>query len=181
MPEAPPERNPLLGLDFVFQAGQQKIKEQLSSVDSLDVKMGVLVAFLGALVTGILAALLAAEPSKVHILLGQPVWFGWVILVLLALDAILIATTLVFSFYAFRVREFNSGIRFEDLYEWTNEDPKDIKYIFLPTIKEGIERNEKLIGQKGRSARNAAWFALWALLGLLITAATIVLRLKLHS
>ncbi|MGH9351559.1 MAG: hypothetical protein ACRD2G_05280 [Terriglobia bacterium] len=176
-----PTEQPLLGLNLVFEAGQRKIQEQLKTVESLDVKMGVLVGFLGALVAGLLAAILATEPNKVHALLGQPAWLGWIILALLAFDATLIAVALRSSFNAFRVRAYSSGIKFQDLFDWTNEDPKDIKYAFLPTLKEGIKRNEDMLRQKEENAGNAAWFTLAAVLGLLITAAVIVLRLKLYS
>ncbi|MGH9406833.1 MAG: hypothetical protein ACRD3D_13480 [Terriglobia bacterium] len=171
---------PLLGLDLVFDAGQRKLKEQLASVDSLDVKMGVLVGFLGALVAGLLAALLAGEPARVHALLNPSAWLGWFIFALLALDGILIALALGWSFSAFRVREHNAGIKFQDLLKWTKEDDKNIKFAFLRTLEIGIERNERILRQKGGSARNAAWFALAALLGILVTDALIVLRLKLY-
>ncbi|MGH9450871.1 MAG: hypothetical protein ACRD11_10035 [Terriglobia bacterium] len=173
-------QQPLLGLDLVFEAGQRKISEQLQSVDSLDIKMGVLVGFIGALVAGLLAALLAAEPSKVHGLLNPSASFGWTILVLLALDAALIAVALVTSFNAYRPRKFKAGIKFEDLFKWTNEDTKGIKLTFLPVLKKTIQINDHLLRSKQESAQKAAWFTLGALLGLLITAAVIVLRLKLY-
>ncbi|MGH9345453.1 MAG: hypothetical protein ACRD19_17025 [Terriglobia bacterium] len=175
------DQQPLLGLHFVFQEAQRKIREQLETADSMDVKMGVLVGFLGALVAGLLAAILVAEPGKVHALLNPPAWFGWIILGLLALDAVLIAVALVTSFDAYRPREFKSGIQFEDLYPWTNEEAKNIRYTFLPTLEAGIKRNEALLKPKRKSAQKAAWFTLGALLALLITAAAIMVRLKLYS
>ncbi|HEV2417426.1 MAG TPA: hypothetical protein VGX94_06455 [Terriglobia bacterium] len=175
------DEQPLLGLYFVFTEAQRKLQEQMGTADSLDVKMGVLVGFLGALLAGILVALLAAEPGKVHALLNPPGWFGWIIVGLLALDGVLILVALITSFGAYRPRKFKSGIPFSTLYEWTNEAPKDTKYAFLPTLAEGIKLNEALLRPKQRSAQKAAWFTLGALLALLLTAVAIVIRLKLYS
>lgn len=177
---------PLLGLSLAFREAQRKLQEQLATADSLDVKMGVLVGFLGALLTGILAAVLVAEPGKVHALLNpagsssHPVVWGWVIFGLFALDAGLVAAALITSFNAYRPRNLKSGIPFKVLYEWTNEPTREIKFIFLPTLKRGIELNEGILGSKQRSAQKAAWLTLGALLALLLTAAALVIRLKLY-
>lgn len=181
VPRADPSEQPMLALNLVFREAQSKLKEQLATADALDVKMGVLVGFLGALVAGILAALLASEPGKVHVLLnpegktGAP---GWVILILLVIDALLIGAALVSSFNAYRPRKLKAGIPFASLYEWTNELPREIRYSFLPTLAKGIEMNEALLRPKQRSAQKAAWLTLGALLSLLVTAAAIVVRLK---
>lgn len=183
MPEAGSEQ-PMLALNLVFREAQSKLREQLATADALDVKMGVLVGFLGALVTGILAALLVAEPGKVHALLnpdGKTGVSGWILLVLLAVDAILIGAALVCSFDAYRPRKLKAGIPFANLYEWTNELPREIRYSFLPTLAKGIELNDTMLRPKQRSAQKAAWLTLGALLSLLVTAAAIVVRLKLFS
>lgn len=180
MPQSNPDPPTPKSLYLVFGAGQRKIEEQLKSADSLDVKMGVLVAFLGALTAGVLAALLAGEPGKIHALLNPPSWMAWLLLGLLVLDAVLVCIALVASFNAFRPREFRSGVRFNDLLEWTNEDPARIRYVFLPTLQRGVEINDQLLSPKRVSAQKAAWFTLFALLSLLVTAATFVLRLKLY-
>lgn len=178
---------PLLGLSLAFSEAQRKLQEQLETADSLDVKMGVLVGFLGALLTGILAAVLVAEPGKVHALLNpvgpssHPGAWGWVIFGLFALDAVLVATALITSFNAYRPRSLKSGIPFKVLYDWTNEPSREIKFTFLPTLKKGVELNEDILRRKQRSAQQAAWLTLGALLALLLTAAALVIRLKLYS
>lgn len=180
MPQDNQEPTPPKGLYFVFAAGQRKIEEQLKSVDSLDVKMGVLVAFLGALVAAFLAALFAAEPGKIHVLLNPPSWIAWLLIGLLGLDAALVAVALVASFNAYRPRELLSGPKFSDLMEWTNEEPARIRYVFLNTLQLATDTNDKLLSPKRRNAQKASWFTLFALLSLLATAVAFVLRLKLY-
>lgn len=191
MADGQSSEQPLLGLSLAFGEAQRKLQEQLATADSLDVKMGVLVGFLGALLTGILAAVLVAEPGKVHALLSPAgssnhpdawlgVW-GWVIFSLFALDAGLVAAALITSFNAYRPRNLKSGIPFKVLYDWTNEATREIKFTFLPTLKKGIELNEGILGAKQRSAQQAAWITLFALLALMLTAVALVIRLKLYS
>ncbi len=167
---APPSEL-LLGLDFVFDAGLRKIEEQSKYYDSIDVKMGVLIGFLGALVAGFLAVLFASDPGKFRQLLSKSAGIG------LGFASSLVAASLGFSFQAFRMRQFYSGISYRDLITWTNEDVRNIKKAFLPTLQRAIERNAHQLALKQKNARRAVWFVLLALIALLGTAATIVVQL----
>jgi len=169
--EQAPLPQPLLGLDFVFAAGQSKIEEQSRLHEAIDVKMGVLIAFLGALVAGLLAALFASEPTKVSTLLSGPAKIG------LALAGALVIFALYFSFQAFRMRQFYAGIKFKDLVAWSNEEVRNIKQAFLPTLLKAVEENESKLRVKQQNAKRAIWVSLFVLLSLLGTATTIVIRL----
>jgi hypothetical protein len=168
--EQAPLQQPLLGLDFVFAAGQNKIEEQGRFHEAIDVKMGVLIALLGAFVAGLLAALFASEPTKVSTLLSVPakIW--------LALTASLLTLALYFSFQAFRTRHFYAGIKFRDLVAWSNEEVRSIKQAFLPTLLKAVEENESSLRVKQQNAKRAIWVSLLVLLSLLGTAITIVVR-----
>jgi hypothetical protein len=170
--EQAPLQQPLLGLDFVFAAGQSKIEEQGRLHEAIDVKMGVLIAFLGALVAGLLAALFASEPTKVSTLLSGPakIW--------LALAGALLTLAFYFSFQAFRMRQFYAGIKFRDLVAWSNEEVGNIKRAFLPTLLKAVEQNESKLRVKQQNAKRAIWVSLFVLLSLLGTAITIVIRLS---
>jgi uncharacterized membrane protein YeaQ/YmgE (transglycosylase-associated protein family) len=156
------------GIDFVFQAGEKKIQEQLSSAESLDVKMGVLIGFLGAIVTGLLAALLASDTAKVRPLLSNVI-VDAVICALLGL----FAADFYFAFQAFRMRKLYSGVRFQDLVKWANEDVSDTKRAFLPTLINTVVLNERQLTVKQRNAVRAMWFVFTTLLALLLTVAVI--------
>lgn len=166
-----PPAQPLLSLDFVFAAGLSKIEQQARHHDAIDVKMGVLIAFLGALVAGFLAALFASEPTKVNALLSSPAKIG------LALIAALVALALYFSFQAFRMRHFYTGVKFRDLIGWTNEEVQNTKSAFLPTLLEATELNELQLQVKQQNAKRAVWVSLLALVFLLATAVAIVVGL----
>lgn len=99
----PPEDRgpgPLSGIDFAYEAGLKKIDEQLKSVESLDTKTGVLIAFLGAVIVALLAAILAADPVKI-----QPILAGAFFELVLGLIVLLLAADLYFAFQAFRMRK----------------------------------------------------------------------------
>lgn len=85
----------MLGIDFVFESGVKKIGEQLESIESLDVKMGVLIGFLGALIAGLLAAFLASDADNLARYLS-----GRAIKVALVASAALLALALYFAFQA---------------------------------------------------------------------------------
>lgn len=123
------------GIEFVYDAGLQKIREQMGLIDSLDVKMGVLIGFLGALIAGALAALLTASPSTLAHL------HDWRTSGLLSVAAPLVAVSLYFAFQAFRMRRYQSGPRFQDLYEWANEQVESTKRTFLPTLLATVNLN----------------------------------------
>jgi hypothetical protein len=156
------------GIDFVFQAGEKKIEEQLSSAESLDVKMGVLIGFLGAIVTGLLAALLASDPAKVRPLLSNVI-LDTLICALLAL----FAADFYFAFQSFRMRKFYSGVPFQDLVRWANEDVSETKKAFIPTLIKAVALNERELADKRRNAVRAVWFVFITLLALLLTVAVI--------
>jgi hypothetical protein len=163
---------PLLSLDFVFDAGLSKIEEQARNHDAVDVKMGVLIAFFGALVAGFVAALFASEPSKVRALLSLPAMAG------LAIVAVLVILALYFSFQAFRMRHFYTEIKFRDLIDWTNEEVKNTKSAFLPTLLEATKLNEHQLQVKQQNAKRAVWVSLLGLVFLLATAVAIVVGLE---
>lgn len=146
---------------FVYESGVDKIREQLGLIDSLDVKMGVLIGFLGALIVGFLAALLAASsPALTHLLNREAKG-------LLGAAALLVAASLYFAFQAFRMRRYQSGARFQDLYEWAKEETEKTQEEFLPTLLETVDLNDLQLKRKPANAQRAVlsvFLALWLLL-----------------
>lgn len=160
------------GIDFVFNAGLQKIDEQLKSVESLDVKMGVLIGFLGAIIAGLLVALLASDSTKVRALLA-----GDIVEILISVVWVLFAADPYFAFQAFRVRQYYLGVRFKDLVPWANEDVHDTKKAFLPTLVKTVDLNERLLALKQLNGARAVWSVFATLLALLVTVALIGARI----
>lgn len=52
------------GLNFVFELGLKKIEEHERLVDALDLKMSILIAFFGAIITGVLAGVFTIDLAK---------------------------------------------------------------------------------------------------------------------
>jgi len=164
------------GMDFVYDAGLKKIDEQLKSAEALDTKMGVLVAFLGALIAGLLAALLASDTTKVRTLISARITqVGF------AATAILFAGDLYFAFQAFRMRRLYSGVRFQDLVSWADEDLQDTKRAFVPTLIRAVNMNEQALKVKQQNALRAVWLVFVTLLVLLAVTISIGVELLKHS
>lgn len=151
---------PPAGIDFVFDAGINKVGDQMSSVDSLDAKMGVLIGFLGALIAGILAAVLLSDPRNLLRLLS------WPAAAMLGAGGALVIASLCFGFQAFRMRQYYPGLSLVDLVPWANTHEQLIKDAFLPTLLKAVELNEEQLRIKQESAKRAVWCVLFALLAL---------------
>ncbi|GEM_PF-4337483 len=123
--EAPP---PPSGVHFVYDSGIKKIDQQEKLIDSLDVKMGVLVGFLGASIVGLLAAALTSDAGRMAHLLWRPTK------VVFSIGIVLIVVCLCLAYQAFKMRQYYDGIPFKSLVEWTNEDVGRTKEAFLPML-----------------------------------------------
>jgi hypothetical protein len=55
---------------------------------------------------------------------------------------------LYFAFQAFRMRKLYSGVRFQNLVEWANEDVNEAKAAFLATLIETLNLNESQLRVK---------------------------------
>lgn len=134
---------PLLGIDFVFDMGMKKIDEQVRDIEALDVKVGVLLGFLGAVLVALLALVFAAEPSTLTALMG---WQGRI---LLLLGIAFTGLALVNAFQAFRPRQYYVSPRFSDMFRWANEDSKRTKFVFLPTLLAAVSGNIEELEDNG--------------------------------
>lgn len=146
---APGGPTPPLSINFVFDSGVKKIEQQEKLIDSLDVKMGVLIGLLGAFIVGLLAAVLTSEASHVILL----VWGLTKVVFLLGI--VLLFICLICAYQSFKARQYYYGIPFGDLIEWTNEDPGIAKTAFLPTLYDAIKGNDIELDKKQRWARRA--------------------------
>ncbi|MGH9433107.1 MAG: hypothetical protein ACRD3T_16370, partial [Terriglobia bacterium] len=73
MPESAEETSPSPpGVHFVYESGLTKIAQQEKLIDSLGVKMGVLIALLGAFIVGLLAVALTSLGGKLTYSLWMP-------------------------------------------------------------------------------------------------------------
>ncbi|HUY15230.1 MAG TPA: hypothetical protein VMX16_16610 [Terriglobia bacterium] len=164
MPEAAEEASlPPSGVHFVYDSGIKKIDQQEKLVDSLDVKMGVLVGFLGASIVGLLAAALTSEAGRMAHLLWRPTK------VVFSIGIVLIVVCLYFAFAAFWTQDRSPGIRFQDLIKWTNEDAGVTKEMFLPTLLDAVDMNDGLLKRRQKWAKLAIISVFGALMVLWIS------------
>ena len=163
MPDPPDQEAelPLLGIDFVFEMGMKKIEEQVKDIEALDLKISVLLGFLGMILVGLLALVFSAEPTDVQTLVG------WQTGVLLLLGVLFTGVALVNAFQAFRFRQYYGSPRFSDLFRWANEDPRQTKLVFLNTLLAAVNGNNERLENKQLYANRAGWFVLFSFLSFL--------------
>ncbi len=99
----------------------------------------------------------------------------------LAATAMLLAGDLYFAFQAFRMRRLYSGVRFQDLVTWADEELKETKRAFLPTLIRAVDRNEEKLKVKQQHALHAVWLVFVTLLALLTITVMIGAKLVEHS
>ncbi len=159
------------GIEFVFSSGLQKIEQQMALIDSIDLKMGVLIGFLGAFVVGVLAALFASDPAKIGHMLSRAgkLVFG--------LASILGMCSLFFAFLGFKMRQYYSGFKFSKLVEWTNEEVGKTQEAFMKALLDSVLVNDEQIKRKQKYARLAIWFVFLTLVALLAAAGIVGVKL----
>ena len=162
---------PLLGIDFVFDMGLKKIEEQVKNIEALDVKVAVLLGFLGTILVGFLALVFAAQPAAVKTLVS------WLTSTLLLVGLIFTGLALVNAFQAFRFTVYYGSPRFSDLFRWANEDPRQTKLVFLNTLLAAVNGNDKRLEDKQTHANRAGWLVLFAFLSFLFAIIEIGIRL----
>ena len=136
------DESPAPGVEFVYETALKKIEQQARLIDSLDVKMGVLIGFLGTFVAGILVAVLTSEASKI----APRLW--WPTKVTLSLSLALVLLGLVFAYSGFKARQYYSEVRLRDLVTWIYEEVWVTKEAFLPTLLGYIDENDLALGRK---------------------------------
>ena len=161
---------PLQGLDFVFESGLKKLDDYVKLIDAIDLKMSVVIAFMGALDIGLLAAIFSSRADELRSL------FPWWTKVGFGIGFVATGLGIYKAFQAFRFRQYYGGIPFEDLVKWTNESETRIKEVFLPTILDAIITDQLIIGKKQTHAERAVRYVFVALIAFLVSCAEIAVR-----
>ena len=143
---------------FVYDSGLQKIEQQVKLRDSIDVKTGVLIGFLGAFIIGLLVTCVTGEGSRASSWLWLPTK------VVLSIGVSLVVFCLYFAFRAFRSRQYYYGIRFQDLIKWVKQDVATTKEAFVSVLLDAIEANDRELTRKEINARRAEMLVLAVLL-----------------
>jgi len=151
--------------------GLKKIEEQLKDIEALDVKIAVLIGFLGTILVALLALVFSAQPATMKSLIS------WESTTMLFIGVTFTGLALINAFQAFRLRQYYGSPRFPDLFRWANEDPKQTKLVFLNTLLAAVNGNDDRLQNKQFYANRAGWLVLFSFLSFLF--AIIVIGMKL--
>lgn len=165
----------LQSLDLVFDTALHRIEVHNKLFDSLDLKVSILISFLGALVVGLLAALLTIGDTQLTSILPPLATYTGVVAVVFA------GLGITFSFFSYRAREYALGINVDDFVEWTNETLQNTKEAFLPTLIEAIRINDTTLAEKQFHARYAIWCTFLTLLFFLFTLIEVITTVASNS
>lgn len=133
--------SPPLGIDFVFEIGMRNVEKQIEEIDALDLKISVLFGFLGTVLVALFAVVLSAEPNPS----APPSQFASVCLLL---GVVFTGIAIFNAFLAFRERPLFRNPRFENLFRSANDNPENIKYQLLDTLRTALEANAREIDRK---------------------------------
>jgi len=149
-PSVPPS------IDFVWEMGLSKIKDQIEMFDALDSKTGVIVGFVVVSIVEILGFLLLAAveaPTQIQIN-GTPL-FSTSIVVSFCAGLLCSFLSTAFGLMALRVREFAIGFDYEKLVGGAILLPEELKTIFLGDIVTSVHTNKQILKEKVSYAKIA--------------------------
>ncbi len=159
-----PEFSPA-SIDFVWEMGLAKIRDQIEMFDALDSKTGVIVGFVVVSIVEILGFLLlaAAEATTPAQLGGTPI-FSLSVVIFFGLGLVCSFLSTVFGLLALRVRKFAIGFDYEKLVGGATLQVKELKTIFLGDLVASVRTNKQILDEKVKYAKIASFLVLTGLL-----------------
>jgi len=152
-------------IDFVWDMGLHKIRDQIQMFDALDSKTGVIVGFVVVSIVEILGFLLlaAAEATTPTQLRGTPI-FSLSVRIFFGLGLLFSFLSTCFGLLALRVRKFAIGFDYEKLVGGAALEVRELKTVFLDDILSSVRTNAQVLDDKVRYAKIASFLVLAGLL-----------------
>ncbi len=152
-------------IDFVWEMGMSKIRDQIQMFDALDSKTGVIVGFVVVSIVEILGFLLlaAAEATTPTQLSGTPM-FSVLVVVFFGLGLLCSFLSTVFGLLALRVRQFAIGFDYEKLVRGADLRSEELKTLFLDDLVASVRTNQRILEEKVMYAKTASLLVLTGLL-----------------
>jgi hypothetical protein len=152
-------------IDFVWEMGMSKIRDQIQMFDALDSKTGVIVGFVVVSIVEILGFLLlaAAEATTPTQLSGTPM-FSLLVMVFFGIGLLCSFLSTVFGLLALRVREFAIGFDYEKLVGGADLKIEELKTLFLDDLVASVRTNKRILEEKVIYAKTASLLVLAGLL-----------------
>jgi hypothetical protein len=159
-PESTPE-----SIDFVWEMGLNKIKDQIGVFDAIDSKTGVIVGFVVVSIVEILGFLLlaAAEATTPAQLSGTPI-FSLCVQIFFGSGLLCSFLSTCFGLLALRIRAFAIGFDYEKLVGGASLTKAELQTIFLDDLLSSVRTNKQILDEKIRYARAATSLVLIGLL-----------------
>jgi hypothetical protein len=152
-------------VDFVWEMGLHKIRDQIEMFDALDSKTGVIVGFVVVSIVEILGFLLlaAAEAVSPQQLRGTPI-FSLCVQIFFGFGLFFSFLSTCSGLFALRVRKFAIGFDYEKLVGGAALETKELKTIFLEDLLISVRTNTKVLDEKVNYAKTASFLVLAGLL-----------------
>jgi hypothetical protein len=139
------------GAGHAYEVGRRTLSDQMTSIDALDSKAGIIIA-----AGGVLAGFLLSRDSR---LMQAPPWLAMLLVVSIFFS---LATAL----FAFGTRHFKHAPSFDATMRLMTADADWLKWRFLRNIQESIAENHQKIEQKARFLTASIGFLLAAVAAL---------------
>ena len=161
------EGNHLEGIDLVFEMGLKQIDDQLKSVESIDLKISVLIGFLGLILVTTSGFVVTARE-----ILGR----NNILQYFFILGILLIFVALFRAFRSLRTSPFRLPFNLEEFVQWANMKEKEIKDNFVGDILDAFRHNQYELEKKTSYFKSSMRFTLSGLLFFTIPLIVILLK-----
>lgn len=152
-------------VDFIWEMGLHKIRDQIEMFDALDSKTGVIVGFVVVSIVEILGFLLlaAAEATETKQLDSSRA-FSWPVVIFFFVGVILSIISTWLGLQAIRVRQFAIGFDYSRMVGIANLKVQELKAVFLDDLLQSVNNNEHVLNDKVRFAKASGWCVLGGLI-----------------
>jgi hypothetical protein len=151
-------------IDFVWETGLTKIRDQIEIFDTLDSKIGVIVGFVVVSIVELLGfLLLAGADTNGQIIKGVSA-FSLSVEVFFGMGLVCSFLSTVAGLVALRVRAFAVGVDYEKLVSGANLENQELKTLFLGDLVESVRKNMEVLKKKAWWATASSWLVLAGLL-----------------
>ena len=145
---------PALSVDFVFEKGLQKIKDQIEIFQHLDDKVGLILGFIVVSVAEFLGFFFLAVTEN-----PKPVsYFSTLVEVLFFAGLFCVAVATLSGLMALWVRKVETGFQFSEMVARTNRPVEEIRLDLMDSLLRSCVHNGEVLLRKQRWVKAVAFF-----------------------
>lgn len=151
-------------IDFIWEMGLRKIRDQIQVFEALDSKVGVILGFVVVSIVEILGFLiLAAAEATTPVQLQHSQAFTCGVTVIFVFGLVLSISSTYLGLLALRIQNFAIGFDYGKMVERANLTEHELKATFVDDLMQSINENERELADKVTFAKRSGMCVLGGL------------------